>query len=271
VWIASVTDNHFSQKLPQSATFTDRTCGAAAWRGIWADPRTGVAYAVGDTMKMVVNRGASGCVDRNSIAGTPGEPRAVVGFPKGDAGVELYVVGGLGGTARWDGGGGVEALDPASSQLFDLHGTSPANLFAVGFEPMPGTPKIFRFVPPRFWADQVLPTEVATSGDFMSGVHAVNERLAYAVTSGGRVVRWTGQSWEVHPAPAPDAGPLVAVLAFGTSSVFALSASTLWEWDGGSWGPILGPVGDLLFDLHGTNPADIWVVGDNGTVYHWPQ
>ncbi|HZN93885.1 MAG TPA: putative metal-binding motif-containing protein, partial [Myxococcales bacterium] len=182
VWIASVTDNHFSQKLPQSATFADQTCGSAVWRGIWADPRTGVAYAVGDGMKMLVNRGASGCIDRSSIANTPGEPRAVMGFPKGDAGVELYVVGGLGDTARWDGGGGVEALDPASPRLYDIHGTSPANLFAVGFDPGPGAPKISRFVPPRFWSSQVLPPAVASSGDLMSGVHVVNERLAYAVT-----------------------------------------------------------------------------------------
>jgi hypothetical protein len=266
VWAVTLGDR-MEFKRPGDSAFTARDC-AGDWQAVWADPADGHAYAVGLGAKMVRNTG-SACFDRSSISGTPTEPSGIVGFGSAPS-LDLYVVGLAGDTARWDGGAGVQALGSTNARLVDVHGTSPDVMFAVGLRTStPREPRIYRFVPPASWAAETLPAPVEASSASVEGVHVVSPRLAYAVTDAGHVLRWNGQAWDTHP--SPDAGPLRAVLAFGTSSVFALSPTALWEWDGGSWGRILSGTGDPMYDLHGTNPADIWVVGDEGDVHHWPQ
>lgn len=264
VWAVSPGDK-MEQKVPSSGTFAAQNC-SGDWQAVWADPTNGHAYAVGLGRKMVRNSGTA-CVDRSGLAGIPDEPSGVVGFRNGTS-LILYVVGRGGDTARWDGGSQATALQNTGVWLEDVHGTSPDVMFAVGHATSPSGPRVFRFSPPQTWTPQGLPGPVVSSGAWVEGVHVVGPRLAYAVTSGGHVLRWNGQSWSTHP--SPDAGPLRAVLAFGTSSVFVLGGPRLWEWDGGTWGLQFTHAREM-YDLHGTNPADIWAVGDEGSVLHWPQ
>lgn len=252
----------------------DGQCTNTELDGVWADPATGWSYVVGLAGQFGVHDLVSGsCDDQSAVVSTKlPDPVSVVGFRSG-ASLELYAVGQDGGTLRWFADAGSQALDPiAGVKLNDVHGASRDTMFAAGYAPGPPLdPRLYRFSSPSSWLQTPLPGPLRDGGTSVAAVYSVNARLAYAVTSGGAVLRWDGGSWAIHP-PPPNAGPLRGVLAFGKDSVFVIDAQTAWEWNGSAWTRLLDAgTGGVLVDLHGTNPADIWVAQDPQMIYRWPQ
>jgi hypothetical protein len=147
-----------------------------------------------------------------------------------------------------------------------MHGLSTDLLFAVGG---PDTePRVYRYQPStRSWKrDTTLPI---FGLDHLHDVHVVSPKLAYAVGDNSGVARWNGTSWvRMTGAPASD---FQAVLAFGTSSVYAVSAGgSIFRFNGSTW-QHLEDFNVPLWDIVGTSPDDIWVVGEQGLIIHWPK
>jgi len=253
----------------------DSDCANGTYTGVWADPGTGMAFTVGPAGLFCTHDLTSAAFQDQggTVSATLPDPVALVGFRSGTQ-VEVYVAGGDGGTLRWFADAGSQALDALSGvQLRDVHGSSRDAMFAAG--QAPGTPaadpRLYRFSPPSSWIQTPLPGPLRNSGASVEAVYVVGPRLAFAVTDGSSVLEWDGGTWAQHSAP-PNAGPLRGVLAFGKNSLFVIDAKTAWEWNGGAWTRLLdaGTAGTLV-DLHGTNPADIWVAQDPQMVYRWPQ
>jgi hypothetical protein len=155
----------------------------------------------------------------------------------------------------------------AETPLYSVHGLGPELLFAVGgpeFEP-----RIYRYNPNlREWRRDF---SLATSGlDQLRDVHVVHSKLAYAVGHNGGVARWNGTSWQRMSGPNTTTD-LEAVLAFGTSAVYVASAGgSIYRFNGSSW-QFLQDFNAPLWDIVGTSPDNIWVVGGQGTIIHWPR
>jgi len=250
----------------------DGDCGNVALTGVWADPVLGRAYIVGTGGNYCWHDGGTLFQDQSTLVQTNlADPVSLVGFRDAGA-VALYVVGRGGGAVRWFPDGGSDVLAPAGARLNDVHGVSPQVMFAAGVltSSSPPDARLFRFMPPNGWAPATLPSPVRNNGTSVDAVYVVHPRLAYAVTDGGHVLKWDGDAWALHPDP-PDGGALKGVLAFGTSSVFVIDPQNAWEWNGVSWTRLFSTTTGTLVDLHGTNPADIWVAQDPQMVYRYGQ
>jgi putative metal-binding protein len=248
--------------------------GNAEHTAVWADPVGGRAYIVGPVGTYCQHDGGTVHDQTSLVSPTLGDPVSVVGFRNG-ASLELYVVGRDGGAIRWLPDGGSQALAAADTatrvRLLDVHGVSPDTLFAAGAQLSPPEARLFRFNPAGGdWTVTPVPMPVRGTTTAVQAVHVVSPQLAYAVTDAGHVLRWNGAAWGLHPSPT-DAG-LRGVLAFGTSSVFVISARSAWEWNGTTWTKMFDAVAATpgLVDLNGTHPGDIWIAQDPEMVFHWP-
>jgi hypothetical protein len=99
----------------------------------------------------------------------------------------------------------------------------------------------------------------------------VNSKLAYAVGYSGTLFSWNGSAWsKVSGAPNDN---LTSVVAFGSRSIYVTAVSGwVYRYNGSAWKQLVKAGGSSqLLDIAANNPGDIWVVGNNGKRYHWPQ
>ncbi|HZH76017.1 MAG TPA: hypothetical protein VEY88_08290, partial [Archangium sp.] len=61
--------------------------------------------------------------------------------------------------------------------------------------------------------------------------------------------------------------------AFGTSSVYVTTVGgAVYRFNGSTWSAMPGlNTGTPLWDIAGTSPGDLWVVGGDGKVLRWPR
>jgi hypothetical protein len=165
----------------------------------------------------------------------------------------------------------------------DVHGRSRNNVFVVGgydgTTTSPRSPRIYRFdpndsqgVPNDRW-DSVLPAN--TPGDQLKAVWVAADDVAFAVGNAGTVFRWDGTNWTSLPFPHNDAF-LSSVVAFNRFTAYATANTTtglgrIYRYNGEGWQVVFEQSGIRLNDIAGTGPDDLWVVGNNGRIYHWPQ
>lgn len=285
VWIASAsTQNKVLAKRAGAApgAFLRKADCSGAWYGSWADPATGRVYLVGSSKKAsYYDVEAASCVS-TTASSSINDPRGIVGYGEGPDAL-MYVVALDAKNAVWDGGDSWSTFNtPGGGTSFDdVHGISPDVMFAVGGN---GTnpnnsPRIYRFSPtsPGWTRDNNLPpTQTAK----LHSVWVVNDHLAYAVGSDPASNRhnmlvWNGSTWENHTMPDGGLNNLTGVLAFGRSRVWVIddngATSSIYEYElDGGWSQVRA-VNKSLRDIAGTSPADIWVVGWDGTVIHWPD
>ncbi|MFY0577850.1 WD40/YVTN/BNR-like repeat-containing protein [Cystobacter fuscus] len=152
-----------------------------------------------------------------------------------------------------------------SEELTDVHGLSRDTLFAVGGA---NSSCIYRFNSnSENWSAESIPS----GGLTLMGVWVVNPRLAYAVGTSGTMYSWNGSAWsKVSGAPNDT---LTSVVAFGSRSIYVTSVSgRVYRYNGSAWSEIFRVSGSSqLLDIAANNPGDIWVVGNSGKRYHWPQ
>ncbi|MDQ3262818.1 MAG: putative metal-binding motif-containing protein [Myxococcota bacterium] len=278
VWIAGVNDE-LRVRPPGASAFVNQNAdcqSGVVWEGAWADPRTGTVHLAGRGGHLATHPlVGSGCavIDAGNLMDNLS---SLHGFET-PAGSTFYAVTEEGRSVGWDGGAAAGPLTPVGSApcLEDVHGLSPQLTFAVGGTSCTGnsTPVIYRLNPA---AGAWVPEDLSAAGLpalKLTSVHVVNERLAYAVggrTDGGSagVAIWNGTSWGPHL--PPDAGLLTGVTAFGRNSLLVVGDKSVWAYADDSWTHVYQDA-DSLWDVSATSPADVWVVGDNGTVVHWPN
>lgn len=268
----------WARKLAGSS-FSDGSCeGSTEWYSVWVDPRSnGVAYYGGNNQRLAIHTsGNSSCTSNTPRVGSTFTTRGLWGMVPTAGPLSIHGVGTVNGTTgntfTWDGSDITVGLSNTTTlPLLDIHGDRDGTtVFAVG-NVVDGQFPLYKFnAATSAWEPQTGPV----SEQDLQGVYVVSPKLAYAVGEGGTVLKWNGTDWQLLPdGDNKPTGSLRSVLAFGESSVYVTSGSgTVSRYNGEDWETLLdlgGPIS--LYDIAGTRPDDIWVVGVGGRVYHWPE
>lgn len=267
---------------PGSSTFESTTDGCgnnnSGWNTLWVDMANNGRSYFGSTGGRLVfqDRTSATCSQQHDLDLWV---RGLVGIRNG-ANLEVHGVTSTssasneGSTFLWNGAGTLTPGTTRVAPLYDVHGVSRNALFAVGGHDEdlvgPISPRIYRFnAGTGQWQRETLPDNL---GDIrLRGVWVVNERLAFAVGEASTVLMWNGTAWSKMAFPN-NVENLVSVVAFGASSAFAAAYNgRIYRYNGQSWQQFHDDTSARFNDIAGTSPADLWVVGENGLIVHWPD
>jgi hypothetical protein len=166
--------------------------------------------------------------------------------------------------------------------FLSVWGASPTEVFAVGgaFDGQFDHSLIYRYDGSRWErmpvAGSVAPTLTDVWGSSATDVYAVG-RDDEAFVSTGVVLHYDGSAWR----PVLEQEGLVpnSVWASSDSDVFVAGfevdedfrvTGTMWHYDGSRWSRVdLPPLDEILYEVWGTGPADVFAVGESGTVLHF--
>jgi Putative metal-binding motif len=262
---------------PGSGAFTARSAGCPAglvssWSASdgWLQAGGGTSGA-GRLASNLPGPPGGGCLEVKALA----DPLVgVVGFEAADGGTELRGVTRRGALARWVRGGGPVALGPAPPgglRLEDLHGSDVDSLYAVGADGDEGSRmRVLRWADGG-WQDERVATVPGVGPGSLHGVWVLGPGSVFAVGDHGTALEKRGGTW--RRLPGLDGGTLQAVRAFGVGRVYVVSLEgRVLRWDGRAWTVLRSDGSRAPYtDLTGTAEDDLWGVGGNGTVVHWPE
>ncbi|MBL8922394.1 MAG: putative metal-binding motif-containing protein [Myxococcaceae bacterium] len=157
------------------------------------------------------------------------------------------------------------------AKLRDLHGSSPTDLYAVGSTNAGRTMRVYRYdASRRRWAREYLSRLSLPSGALRS-VWVLGRTSVFAVGDDGVVIEKTAAGW--RRLPSPGQVDLTAVRAFNPSRVYVTTADgRVLRWNGRAWQALFrAPSGGAFSDLGGVSENELWAVGANGLVAHWPE
>lgn len=280
VWVVG-NINGRARKRPQESGFSvfEGTCNGN-WYSVWADPITGRAYIGGDGGKVATQgETEANCAVNNKSSGTI---YGLMGFRAQDGSVDIVGVGANsnnngGVSIQWDGGDKPHNITTGTiaDPLRSMSGPSPDLLFAAGRHdansPPDPQPRVYRFNAATGWQDMGVPT---WNRDGLNDVWVVDpeythSELVYAAGQNGLVLKWDGTTWS--ELPRLGTSEITGILAFGTSSVYAVTnTGDIHRYNGQAW-TLLHSAGGSLHDINGRNPGDIWVAGSGGRILHWPR
>ena len=164
-----------------------------------------------------------------------------------------------------------------SSQLTDLWGSAPDDIWAVGYN---GTTVHFDGVA---WTEVDNPVDedlmaiwgISPIDVWAVGGGQIKERVAGRPESrDGVVIHWNGDRWETVERPTD--GPLQAVWGEQPHEIWA--AGSVWRrpevfrFNGSTWDTVpIQPDGghSTVYGLWGSSSTDVWAVGGTGLVMRW--
>lgn len=224
----------------------------------WASP-SGVAYFGGTGVAFSALPG--GCSSALNVSGTVA---GLQGF-----GGRIFGALTNGTLGEWVPGAFVERAGlGGGAAVRDVQGASPASLFAVGSAN--NRPKVWRLATDggTFVDENV--QSLAVPDQTLTAIWAVDDALAYAVGSQGALLERDDSGWRVLP--AADGG-LSAVRAFGRGRVYAATTDgRVLRFDGVRWETrYRHPGGGAFTDITASAEDDLWVVGYDGLVVHFPE
>jgi hypothetical protein len=251
-------------------TITSFTDCQGNWVSAWANPSDGRVFLGSDSGVLATRTpGGTGC--QTVPTGRSSSVNGLVGFGNG-ASATLFAVTSEGRIFRWEypgtGTGTVSLVAQVAANLRDIHGTSPANLVAVGAELVNSTNEARAFATnpaTGAWSRETLPNTLP-SGMFLRAVHLVHGQRAYAAGDDGVVLQRVNGTWGELPRLASLADS-VGVVAYGRTAVYVVSTShkEVYFFNGFIW------VTDhtdtrTLASIDGVGPHDLWVVGSSGSI-----
>nr|AYM53339.1 hypothetical protein [Cystobacter ferrugineus]AYM53398.1 hypothetical protein [Cystobacter velatus] len=274
VWVAGA--NKLHQRKPGETDFDDlSTCttGGDVYT-VAATPGSGDALLGGNAGFTARYAPSTEQCTNNGQQEVNTHIRGVTAIPVGSD-IEAHFVG-LNSDGGADKGRAFRVLTPQgtnydnqslSEAVYDVHGLSQDALFAVGGA---NSSRIYRFNSSSGnWGTESVPS----GGLSLLGVWVVNPKLAYAVGNNGTMYSWDGSTWsKVSNTPAEN---LSSVVAFGSHSIYVTTLlGKVYHYNGSAWTKVfeVDPAAPSpLRDIAANHPGDIWVVGDKGKRYHWPQ
>ncbi|NMO14487.1 hypothetical protein HPC49_32585 [Pyxidicoccus fallax] len=276
--VGVVGSNDVRARLPAGGTSfqaTTQGCGSNVDRyALWVDANNGRGYmgSFGGRLD-IQDPGSLNCTASQDLNR---EIRGLVGIRNG-TNLEIHGVtpafdlSGAGSTFIWNGASTLTYGTTPVAPLYDVHGINRNALFAVGATLAGPSPRIYRFNPSNGqWQQETLPSNVGQVR--LNGVWVVNEKLAFAVGTDNTVLKWDGATWSKMAFPATHTDNLTSIVAFGASSAYATAfAGRIYRYDGQDWRVAHETTSARFNDIAGTSPANLWVVGEGGQIFHWPQ
>lgn len=258
----------------QPFTSLDGACGAYNWISAWVRPSDGHVFLGAEGGRVAQHDGTS-C----SNAGTGPASQAIyglMGFTSGTA-TTLYLAIDLGRMAIWvPGSNPAEQYNLGPDTYRGLHGLQSSLLLGVGGTEGTPVPTINSYSGSGNIAERH--TLQGVPVDYNGNLQAVwmaTSKLAYAVGDGGLVMKWDGNTtWTRVTPPAHNAGAnFTSVVALDGASIFTTDLTgAIRRLSASGWAA--EPIYDTeqpLRDIAATSISDIWAVGDNGTVVHFPE
>jgi len=226
--------------------------GATSTRFFDAWNRGSESFAVGDFGRIVHNSGGAWSLMASlgpTLRGVWGASATEV-FAVGDAYLGTY------GIFHYDGATWSRMTSPSTSlTLFDVAGSNPTNVWAVGDGGV-----VLRYT--GTWAVQTttIPSDVILSGVVVNGSTVWVTGLDGGLN--GRIFKFDGTSWSSVVTAASE--PLVGVYGASASDIYAVSPSTVWHYNGTSWSSSPGCTGTNQVGVGGLAGGAVVVAGVAG-------
>jgi hypothetical protein len=277
VWVAGDNGALAVRKAAgQPFTTLDGSCGNYNWSAAWVRPSDGHVFLVGNNAHVAEHTGTS-CINQ-TVVPVDKDLTGIVGFTSGTT-TQLYIVDHSGRLYTWTPGSAPEQrynLYPPT--YYGIHGVASSQMLAVGGREDNGAPHISSYPGSGNESAVTWHDPAGVTGNNTGTLRAVwmaSAHLAYAVGDKGLVMKWSGgTTWERVTAPTGSTNAsFTSVVALDPSSIYITDASGgLRRLTATGWAPALSYTGTKpLRDIALSSPSDIWVVGDDGHVVHFPE
>lgn len=152
--------------------------------------------------------------------------------------------------------------------LYDVWGSSPSDVFAVGTA---CSPEYFacwgniHHFDGSAWTTALVPT---VAWNELAGIWGSSARDVFAVGRGGEILHFDGTTWTSMESGTTR--ELRAVWGSSAEDVFAVGASPVaLHYDGEFWTTMVTPASSTLTGVWGSSGTDVFAVGFSGTVLHY--
>ena len=139
--------------------------------------------------------------------------------------------------------------------LEDIWGTSPTNIFAVGYN------GLILHYDGISWGKMDSGTTQP-----LYGIWGRSPTEIYAVGGGGTILKYAGKEWK--GVNSGTTKPLYSIWGYDDSDLYITGYGMILTYINGHWDSVTWD-GGSLFDIYGTSPSNIYAVGEYGTILHY--
>ncbi|MCE9668579.1 putative metal-binding motif-containing protein [Myxococcus stipitatus] len=263
-----------------NASPAPNNCAGHDWLASWVDS-AGNVYVAGAGGRVAKHNGTV-CSAQDDAPGT-GDITGMVGFESGGA-VTLYMVNTEGKFYTWTPGSQPDDLhhdSVGSTKYFGIHGLDATKLLVAGESGGTVMPNFWAYVPP-YTSSTLHGLSPSPAAGAANAVWMGSATSAVAVGTAGRAWRWDGTTtWTQVPALAAGSVDLSSVVTLANGDAYIVDKSAgaqlhrLTQFGWAKQPKLPAPTGPVpakpLYDIAMTGPDNIWIVGDDGRVWHFPQ
>ncbi|HYH98564.1 putative metal-binding motif-containing protein [Hyalangium sp.] len=252
----------------------DGTCGSHGWLSAWVRPSDGVVFLAASNGQVAQHDGAT-C--SHATVNTSDSPIHGITGVSSPSETTLYLVNFFGRLSTWTPGTPPLEHFNLAETFMGIHGRDAALLIGVGgTEEAPQVPHITSY--PGTGNTFQRHTLQGLPGGYVGSLRAVwmgSPKLAYAVGDAGLVLQWDGTTTWTPVVPPPDnaTASFTSVVVLDRSSIYSTDVNgVIRRLSASGW--VASPLhtsDQPLRDLAASSPGDIWAVGDNGRVVHFPE
>jgi Putative metal-binding motif len=275
VWVAG-NDGRLAVRKTEGEPFTslDGSCGNHNWLSSWVRD-DGTVFLAGSGGNVAQHDGTS--CSNQAVNASNGPIHGLIGFSPAPS-TTLILVNYPGRLSVWTPGTAPqERFNRFPDSYFDIHGRQRSLLLGVGGHD-DDTPEPTISGYPGSGTEAQTHTLQGVPGGYsgsLRGVWMGAPTLAYAVGDKGLVMKWDGgTSWTRVPPPEDNAAAdFTSVVVLDPSSIYVTATDgAIRRLTSSGWIPTRVYTSDQpLRDLTASSVGNIWAVGDNGKVVHFPE